>query len=653
MKKRSCRVAAVLLCAALLGSLLCACRSGADVAAPVTDTAQALGVTAQAMLDSHTAAPDTGSATTVAMSAAGAVVSGSGAQAQQDGVVITAGGVYVLSGTLADGRIVVNAPKQQVTLVLQDAAITCSTGSPLYVYKAAGVTVWLPEGTQSSLTDGSSYTFADAYSSAQEEEPNACLYSKADLVIAGSGSLTVNANYNNGITGKDTLKLEDATLTVNAQNHGVNGKDGCVVQGATLTVDCGGDALRSTNDSDSALGFVAVQDATLALTAGEDGIQAQTALAALSGSYTICTGGGSSARLADDASAKGLKAGTTLLVSDGDYTLDCADDALHANGSVTVAGGTLHITTGDDGIHADGAVLVSGGTVDVTKSYEGIEGQTVEITGGTISVVASDDGLNAAGGRDQSGFGGRPDTFAASADCCITISGGRLHIDAAGDGIDSNGDLVVSGGEITVSGPTNDGDSALDYDGTATITGGTLVATGSSGMAQNFGSGSTQGSILVNVSSTSETVTVTDADGNTLVSYTPEKAYTCVLVSCPAFVQGGVYTVAAGSQSVQVTLSELIYGSGGMGGAPGGQPGQDGGFGGQQPPTGGGQPGQGDTSGNGPGGTPPQPPSGNGNTSGSDTDTGNGPGGTPPQRPSGNGRSNSTGNAGSAAGQVI
>lgn len=112
----------------------------------MTDTAQALGVTAQAMLDSHTAAPDTGSATTVAMSAAGAVVSGSGAQAQQDGVVITAGGVYVLSGTLADGRIVVNAPKQQVTLVLQDAAITCSTGSPLYVYKAAGVTVWAAGG---------------------------------------------------------------------------------------------------------------------------------------------------------------------------------------------------------------------------------------------------------------------------------------------------------------------------------------------------------------------------------------------------------------------------------------------------------------------------------------------------------------------------
>ena len=128
---------------------------------------------------------------------------------------------------------------------------------------------------------------------------------------------------------------------------------------------------------------------------------------------------------------------------------------------------------------------------------------------------------------------------------------------------------------------------------------------------------------------------------------TPEKAYTCVVVSCPAFVQGGVYTVAAGSQSVQVTLSELIYGSGGMGGAPGGQPGQGGGFGGQQPPAGDGQPGQGNDSGSSQGGTPPQPPSGNGG------DTGNSPGGTPPQRPSGNGRSNSTGNAGSAAGQVI
>ena len=252
----------------------------------------------------------------------------------------------------------------------------------------------------------------------------------------------------------------------------------------------------------------------------------------------------------------------------------CADDAVHANGSVTISGGTFAITTGDDGVHADDAVTITDGTIDIPKCYEGIEGQTIGISGGTIDIVSSDDGLNAAGGADQSGFGGRgPDSFGGSSDCRITISGGTITIDASGDGIDSNGDLTVSGGEIYVSGPTSDGDGALDYDGSATVTGGTVVAAGYSGMAQNFGTDSTQGSILLTCRSTStETIRVTDASGNVLAEFAPAKAYNCVIVSTPALKQGGTYTVTMGGESADVTLESLIYGSGGMGGSMGGQP---------------------------------------------------------------------------------
>ena len=539
------RILAVLLCAALLIGVLCACRSTSGMDAD-TDTNTENSV-AQQLYDTPVDAPDLTNATTITLSGT-------------DDVTITDGGVYVLTGTLTDGRVLVNAPDADVTLVLQDADITCSDSSALYIYKAASVLLYLPDGTASTLTDGSSYDYSDGVSSAADEEPNACLYAKSDLIIAGGGTLTVTGNAGNGITGKDTLKIEDTAVSVTAANHGINGKDCLVLKQADVAVTSGGDALRATNDSDTALGCVLIGASALTLfdTAG-----------------TVTSGGGSSAALADDVSAKGIKAGTDITVRSGSYTLDCADDAVHANGNVTVSGGTFTVTTGDDGVHADNAVTITDGTIDIPKCYEGIEGQTIDISGGTIDITASDDGLNAAGGADQSGFGGRgPDSFGGSSDCCITISGGTIRIDASGDGIDSNGDLTVSGGEIYVSGPTSDGDSAIDYDGTATVTGGTVVAAGYSGMAQNFGADSTQGSILLTSRSTStETIRVTDASGSVLAEFAPAKAYNCVIVSTPALKQGGTYTVAMGGESTDVTLESLIYGSGGMGGGMGGQPG--------------------------------------------------------------------------------
>ena len=551
------RILAVLLCAALLLGSLCACTSTASTDAD-TDTNTEDSV-AQQLYDTPVAAPDLTNAMTITLSGT-------------DDVTVTDGGVYVLTGTLTAGRVLVNAPDADVTLVLQDADITCSDSSALYIYKAASVLVYLPDGTASTLTDGSSYDYGDGVA---DEEPNACLYSKSDLIIAGGGTLTVTGNAGSGITGKDTLKIEDTAVSVTAANHGINGKDCLVLKQADVTVTSGGDALRATNDSDTALGCVLIGASTLTLTAGEDGIQAETTLTLFDTACTVTSGGGSSAALADGVSAKGIKAGTDIAVRSGSYTLDCADDAVHANGSVTVSGGTFTVTTGDDGVHADNAVTVTDGTLSICECYEGIEGQTIDISGGTIDIVSSDDGLNAAGGADQSGFGGRgPDRFSGSSDSSIAISGGTLRIDASGDGIDSNGALTVSGGEIYVSGPMSDGDSALDYDGSATVTGGTVIAAGYSGMAQNFGMDSTQGSILLTSRSAStETIRVTDASGNVLAEFTPAKAYTCVVVSTPALTQGSTCTVTMGSESTDVTLESLIYGTGGMGGGMGGQPG--------------------------------------------------------------------------------
>lgn len=571
--KRKYHILSIIISAALLAGCLSACgESGTVIGGSSSDENTAATVTGgdAATTPDTTAdveAPDVSGATTIALSGQSAAVTGTGAEVTDGMVTITAGGTYVVTGTMTEGRILVNAPKEEVTLVLQDAAITCSTGSPLYVYKSKATTLYLPEGTASTLTDGTDYTFSDSYSSAEEEEPNACLYSKSDLIIAGSGSLTVNANYNNGITGKDSLTIKDADITVTS----------------------GGDALRSTNDSDPTLGYLVITGSALKLTAGEDGIQAETTLTISGGTATVTTAGGAGQSISDDTSAKGLKAGTQVTVTGGTFQLNCCDDAIHSNGDVTISGGSFTIATGDDGMHADDTLSISSGTIDITRSYEGLEGAKVLISGGKISIVASDDGINAAGGSDQSGFGGfgfAPDAFGGSGDYLIRISGGMVTVNASGDGIDSNGDIEVTGGELYIIGPTSNGDGTIDCDGSATITGGIVVAAGSTGMAENFGTASTQGSILVNLSgSAGQTITLKDSDGNILASFTPAKAFGCVVVSAPGVAQGGTYTITAGSASTTVTMESLIYGSG-MGGFGGmGDPGNMGG--GQQPPQGG------------------------------------------------------------------
>lgn len=154
------------------------------------------------------------------------------------------------------------------------------------------------------------------------------------------------------------------------------------------------------------------------------------------------------------------------------------------------------------------------------------------------------------------------------------MTGGKINVDASGDGIDSNGNLYISGGEIYVSGPSDNGNGALDYNGEATITGGTFVALGTSGMAQNFGNDSTQGSMLINLQSSqvaNTSVQVKDSSGQVITKYTAKKQYNSIVVSTPKIKIGETYTVVAGTQETAVTMSNLIY-SNNNSNQPGGGP---------------------------------------------------------------------------------
>lgn len=276
----------------------------------------------------------------------------------------------------------------------------------------------------------------------------------------------------------------------------------------------------------------------------------------------------------------GLSGKDSVRIAEGTYNITSGKDGIHASntddssqGYIYIAGGKFTISAEDDGMHADASLTIADGTIRVLESYEGLEGFSIDITGGDIDVTASDDGLNAAGGNDSSGFGGKgEDMFAVEDGAYIHISGGLLYVNASGDGIDSNGSLTVSGGETYVSGPVNDGNGVLDYNGEGVITDGIFVAAGSSGMTQNFGNSSTQGAMLVTVDAQAaeSTISLKDSSGNELISWTSDKEFTSVIVSCPEMKEGSTYTLTAGNASQDITMDSLIYGSGGMGGQRGG-----------------------------------------------------------------------------------
>lgn len=521
-------------------------------------------------------------------------------------ITITEEGCYLISGTLSNGMIVIDADKtDKLRLVLNGVAIQCAASAPLYIKKADKVFITLAPDSVNTLANGGTFTAID------ENNIDAAIFSKQDLTLNGSGSLTVTSPAGHGIAAKDDLAITSGTYTVASASHGIDANDSVRIASAAITIDAGKDGIHAENTDDSALGFVYIASGSLNINAQGDGVSAGAYMQIEGGSFDIVSGGGSAnaakhtsdswggfmggrrpdqpaaSSSADDSgtSIKGLKAAGPLLLSDGSFIIDAADDAIHSNTSITVNGGTFEIASGDDAFHADENLTVSGGTINITESYEGLEALHVAISGGEIKLVAADDGLNAAGGNDMSGFGGDrgDDQFgggpggtmpdggrgngrfggpggnmpgSSSSNGTITISGGSLSIKASGDGIDANGSLTISGGHIVVCGPIQGDTSTLDFDTTGVITGGTFIGTGASGMAQTF-TGSDQGVISAKTGSQSAgtTVTLKDKSGSTILSHTPELPFDIVILSSPDLVSGESYTLIIGSASGEFTAS--------------------------------------------------------------------------------------------------
>lgn len=495
-------------------------------------------------------------------------IDGDGAECSGTDISITGDGTYIISGTLDDGRIVVNSVGK-VQLVLDNAEITCSDSSPIQIEAADKVFVTMAEGTENTLTDGSSYTFADE----TENEPDAVIFSRDSLTLNGSGTLNINANYNEGIACKDDIVVAGCTLNINSVGNGMKGKDYVAVSGAALNITSQEDGIKSTNIEDENMGFVYFRDGTFNITAQEDGIQTDTEFIAEGGTFNIVSGGGADAAephqnndfgmgggrggwqgwdeslqtetTEDTVSIKGIKGGELVYISGGTFSINSADDTLHSNGAITINGGELEMKSGGDGIHADSQINIDSGSVIISRSYEGIEAADIVIGGGNVEVTASDDGFNASDGTQQGAMG----TYS---DASLTILDGEIYVDAGGDGLDSNGNMIINGGTVLVNGPTNSGNGAIDGNGEIISNGGLLIAAGSSGMAESPSSSSTQYTVSAAFEATQTAgtlVTLCDESGKEITSFTPAKTFNHIVISSADIESGKTYTFYLGGSS--------------------------------------------------------------------------------------------------------
>ena len=421
-------------------------------------------------------------------------------------ITITAEGVYLISGTLNDGQIIVNAgDTDKVQLVLAGADITSSTSAAVYALNADKVFVTLAEGTQNVLINGGEYVAID------DNKIDAVIFAKTDLTLNGTGSLTVNAQAGHGVVSKDDLVITGGSYTITAASHGLSGKDGIAIAEGTFAITSGKDGIHAENSDDSSLGWLYIQDGSFTITAQGDAVSAMGALQIDGGTFDLYTGEGSASvemtssdqfgggqrggwtnqttapdtqttsstqTEEDSTSQKGIKGESTYAINGGTFTIDSADDCLHAGGEMVIAAGAFTLNSGDDAVHCDDALTIQSGTFTIPYCYEGIEGLSITIEDGMFDITSNDDGLNAAGGADSSGFGGfgnRPqDTFASSSDSFILINGGTFTIVSIGDCVDSNGSLTINGGTLDLT-CNGSGNTAIDCDGTYANNGGDVT----------------------------------------------------------------------------------------------------------------------------------------------------------------------------------
>ena len=464
-------------------------------------------------------------------------------------VTIKSAGTYSISGALSNGQIVVEAANNSVVrLILNGASVSNAANASIYVGSAHKVIIVLAAGTNNVVMDNAGNVVDGA------------LFSRADLTICGSGSLTVNGNANDAIRSNDGLIIKSGTIAVTSVDDGICGKDYLVIKGGTVTVNSVGDSLKSDNTQDADRGYIYIEGGTIDVTSTSgDAVSAETDILVANGTVTLTSGGGGNVAKNDAVSTKGLKGGVSVVIDNGDFAISSSDDAIHSNGTIFINNGIFSIATGDDAMHADVSLEINGGAFGITQCFEGLESAVIIINNGYIQINSSDDGINIA----ETNTDTPADPFAPPlGGLWLHIKGGYIVVSAVADGIDTNGYMDMSNGVLIINGPTVNFDGAIDYGfGTFKLTGGTLVAVGSSGMAQGPSRISTQYSVLVNLNSpqTPRLVNLQTASGEVVFTFSPTKTFQSIVFSSSKLATGS-YNLYLGGSSTGTSMHGLYEG---------------------------------------------------------------------------------------------
>ncbi len=484
---------------------------------------------------------------------------------QQD-ITITQEGSYHLTGKL-EGTVTIKS-SGNIKLILDNVEINSTNGPAIYIEEAANTLIYLKENTTNILKDSTKYSYND-------EDINSVIYSKDDLIFDGTGTLIVNGNYQDGIVSKDDLKIIDGTYQITSEDDGIKGKDSVYILDGNFDITSGGDGIKSTNDTEEEKGYILIKKGNFKIISELDGIDAKNKLVIEDGTFDIKTGGGSSnSSLSNNwgmwgtksvqttslSSAKGLKAENNLVIQNGNFTLNTSDDSIHSNNDIGIKSGVFTISSGDDGIHADTELIIDDGTIDITQSYEGIESSKMTINNGKIHIIASDDGINVAGGNDSSSMN-RPgqNNYSNNTNHTLTINNGDIYVNSKGDGIDINGSGSIYGGYIIVDGPTDNGNGAIDYDGNFIVDGGTLIAVGSNGMLQGISSTKQYNATIAFSTNHLENtkVTIVDSNNQEIISYTPTKSFSSIILSSNLLKKDETYTVKVEEETITFTTDSF------------------------------------------------------------------------------------------------
>lgn len=437
-----------------------------------------------------------------------------------DGTTVTIKneGTYIVSGELENGKIVVDSEKtDKLQIVLNWVNISCEGSAPIYVKQADKVFVTLANDTTNTLTSTGEYETS-------EDNVDATIFSKDDLTLNGTGTLTVKSESGHGIVSKDDLVVASGTYSINAASHGLSANDSIRIADGKFSITSGKDGLHSENTDDTKLGYIYVADGEFNITAGYDALDASSAIQSDGGTFDVTTGGGSakaaskrggapegekpsgerpkmpsrdgekptgepptdmqngekptgnppSGRENEEPPAKpDVESSQQNSTSESGNTTNENTSNKSENTNTTENTSTEESTNSMKGLKAETNLVLNGGTYNIDSCDDSIHSnKDITITDGTYSIKSGDDAIHAEETtKITNGNINVTKSYEGIEGLDIELKGGKITIVADDDGINAAGGNDDSG---TVEPFENKGGMNEATNGSITISGGTI-----------------------------------------------------------------------------------------------------------------------------------------------------------------------------------